>query len=113
MGERDGRIAAPPSEPLLRHLRAPAPLSCPEGIGLGAVPAVRQYPAPKQDHDGVVALSVRYLLRRSDRGIQEPAAEGFGRREVALRQRRPLLQARLKKRACSASSFSGCCTRSP
>jgi hypothetical protein len=38
-------------------------------FGLGAVPAVRQYPAPKQDHDGVVALSVRYLLRRSDRGI--------------------------------------------
>src|SRR5579872_7331728 len=67
MDKRHGWTAASASESLLRYRRASTALSGAERLGLGAISAIRQYPAPGQDHDGAVTLSVCNLLRRIDR----------------------------------------------
>ena len=65
-----GRLAAPPSEPVLRHRIASSALLWCAGIGLGAVPAIRQYAAAGQDHGRPVVGGVRSADGSAGRGIR-------------------------------------------
>ena len=97
LGQRDGRARAAAPESAHGHLGAPGEVSRPARIGLGDADAVRQHLDPGQGARRALGGARRPALRNSDRRVHEPAAEGHCEGEMALRQRRARLRARVTR----------------
>src|ERR1700689_3097834 len=104
MGERDDRAAAAAPEPVRRYRGPPAALLRHPGLRLGDVPALRDLDPAGQDHGRPVQRAARGARVRADRRVREPAAQGRGPAQVAVRQRCPRLRGRLMRDQADAAA---------